>query len=875
MGVQDAGKEFLNPAAIKTNLGAICKRHTDAKPVAAIDVAIPINKALANNQAIDQAMAIPPMPASHVANYVWEFVSLFVSAGFTTITVFDGRRYAPKQRTNERRYGNKDEEERKLFAMYSNHETAYTIAQIRKQQQKALRLTEDVFYEVAEKLKKEGIRTICAPYEADSQLVALSRQGIIDYAVTDDSDIPFQGATGTIRKVTKKGACQLVRFDAFQSHLANIFKAESMLIKDIAVLAALLGNDYVDRASGKGPAATKDLMKQYCSANNTPSDKAKILRDYLNHHFNTQEEQKPDFWISLQSWEHAPAFIVTSQSAQKTAREAFLSATSEDVDFKISLGPMSHCDHQGEIPFGENFWFYQDSDDNQPGRGTLKLGFIPSNDSEFQGADEHKFLRYFNLEVWCRTGQALKGLVPLRNTNNDVVWPGAVLYFDQRPIKTYPDWVLSNWLCARDVSCDDYDRNMLINEVEKGLKQDPPLFILPQFILKGAGGYTSYECLEPATDEGNVSWMTGDAALAELRSLPTISEEYFTKIFGPRNGSRRRAYLHVTGGSFDLKNLRVTRDLQAGALIREDHQLVVIQATCTASQKLGKCYELRMAFRCDKGFDGERFQRLPITRCECPVGCWICAHLGALLLLTRVVQQKECQFRELERWLPDPIGQVVNLPIPIGYIFPRYASKINKQEVKRRKRIMKKAGFSVEGDRDFEEDEEDEEFGENDEDEEETALEVDMIANPGCEEEIVDVTGRVSNVIERIDQWMALQDAREADTGQATKIGVEAVRKASIQSAQPPCRDKDDFATQLHFFQRLYENRSVSTLAEDRNLMDLYLHINIDDIKEQSISLRRRGATVQTTLPDVRNDADYELPDAVNDEEEDDMEDDS
>lgn len=109
---------------------------------------------------------------------------------------------------------------------------------------------------------------------------------------------------------------------------------------------------------------------------------------------------------------------------------------------------MSHCDHQGGKEFTENFWFYKDTDNNQPGRGAMKLGFLPSN--EFQAAnDQDKLLKYFNLEVWCRTGKALEGIEPQTNLNGDAIWPGAVLDFNKRPINTYPDWMLAtNWLTA-------------------------------------------------------------------------------------------------------------------------------------------------------------------------------------------------------------------------------------------------------------------------------------------------------------------------------------------------------------------------------------------------------------------------------------------
>lgn len=493
MGVKDSTTFLTAAAGRETTIKVIRQRvGDDSQAVVGIDVAIPMNKAMSHNKSVDQASAIPPMPVAHTANVVLEFFKLFIDAGFTTIAVFDGKtRYPPKAGTNERRYGNKEEEVAKLEAMYKDLDTVYTIDQIRAQQKKALKIDEFIFHVVADKLAKEGIRIICAPFEADSQLVSLYKQGIIDYAVTEDSDIPFQGAK-TIRKVTKKGKCHLVSYEQLERQLAKAFKTQHdhVTIYETSIFAALLGNDYVDRLPGKGKKASVDFMIKYFATEDA-EQKAKMLCNYVN--CLEKAEQKKAFWIALESWQHAPALIIMSNDPEKTARTAFFSSPSEESGFRVSLGPMSCSNHQGvtENFTEEDFWLYEDMNDNQPGRATMKLGFIPSN--EFKEADEHKLLEYFNLEVWCRTDRPLPERELGTNINGDTVWPGAILDFDKRPIHTYPDWMLTTWLvAARDIQCDEYDRAKLIDQVSKGSKQDPPLFILPQFILKGAGGYTSF-----------------------------------------------------------------------------------------------------------------------------------------------------------------------------------------------------------------------------------------------------------------------------------------------------------------------------------------------------------------------------------------------
>jgi exonuclease-1 len=43
-------------------------------------------------------------------------------------------------------------------------------------------------------LKSRGIKFIIAPYEADAQLAYLSRNGIVDVVITEDSDLLAFGA---------------------------------------------------------------------------------------------------------------------------------------------------------------------------------------------------------------------------------------------------------------------------------------------------------------------------------------------------------------------------------------------------------------------------------------------------------------------------------------------------------------------------------------------------------------------------------------------------------------------------------------------------------------------------------------------------------
>lgn len=59
----------------------------------------------------------------------------------------------------------------------------------------------DVAYKLIEELKVRNIKFIVAPYEADAQLAYLSRQGIVDIIITEDSDLLAFGAKKILYKL--------------------------------------------------------------------------------------------------------------------------------------------------------------------------------------------------------------------------------------------------------------------------------------------------------------------------------------------------------------------------------------------------------------------------------------------------------------------------------------------------------------------------------------------------------------------------------------------------------------------------------------------------------------------------------------------------
>lgn len=65
----------------------------------------------------------------------------------------------------------------------------------------AIDISPDIAYRLIVELKKKGIQYVVAPYEADAQLAYLSREGIADVIITEDSDLMAFGAKKMLYKL--------------------------------------------------------------------------------------------------------------------------------------------------------------------------------------------------------------------------------------------------------------------------------------------------------------------------------------------------------------------------------------------------------------------------------------------------------------------------------------------------------------------------------------------------------------------------------------------------------------------------------------------------------------------------------------------------
>jgi len=243
------------------------------------------------------------------------------------------------------------------------------LSDILKQQKKACLVREDVLFEVKAMAERENFRVVGSPFEADTQLIALMNQGVIDYVLTNDSDIPFQGCTQTIMRLSKSNnssPCCLVNRSSVLDTFKISFESERELNNtDLSLFACLLGNDYIDRSPGQGPVSAISKMKDWVKLQNN-GERDKWLGDHVSK---LKQGNRQNFYMAFEHWLHGPAFFVVPDDESISPRDAFEKG---EEAYTIDLRAMDNKVGRDE----KDFWFGLEGEN----KSNLRLGFLPNQE---------------------------------------------------------------------------------------------------------------------------------------------------------------------------------------------------------------------------------------------------------------------------------------------------------------------------------------------------------------------------------------------------------------------------------------------------------------------------------------------------------------
>ncbi|KAF2399835.1 PIN domain-like protein [Trichodelitschia bisporula] len=150
-------------------------------------------------------------PTHKFVDFVMSKVRMLKHFGITPYMIFDGD-YLPSKAGTE-----KERAARRLASKQVGLQKLHQgkLSEAHAELQKAIDVTPEMAALLIEELKRHGIPYIVAPYEADSQMAYMERNGFIDAILSEDSDLLVFGAKCLLTKLDKYGNCVMIRRDDF------------------------------------------------------------------------------------------------------------------------------------------------------------------------------------------------------------------------------------------------------------------------------------------------------------------------------------------------------------------------------------------------------------------------------------------------------------------------------------------------------------------------------------------------------------------------------------------------------------------------------------------------------------------------------------
>lgn len=195
---------------------------------------------------IDRYHMLPRVPYGELLhNYFNRFISFFKKYSMPVIFVFDGQRNPLKKNTNDQRQLPIDNSMKQLQDIYKKNEKA-DQSHINMLRKKAITVDVELVSELIEYFKSSNITYLIAPVEADGQLVFMQKQNIINYILSEDSDLVVLGGTNIIQNLNMAtGRCNILSTEDLTKALCTKYSADSLQPYDKIAVCIMMGSDYL------------------------------------------------------------------------------------------------------------------------------------------------------------------------------------------------------------------------------------------------------------------------------------------------------------------------------------------------------------------------------------------------------------------------------------------------------------------------------------------------------------------------------------------------------------------------------------------------------------------------------------------------------
>ncbi|CRK48246.1 hypothetical protein BN1723_007931, partial [Verticillium longisporum] len=212
-------------------------------------------------------------PTRKYVDFAMHRVRMLRHFGVTPYLVFDGDFLPSKAMTEGSRAKRRDDSKKLGMELLKAGKHSQAFAEF----QKSIDVTPEMARNLIDELNKIHVEYVVAPYEADSQLVYLERQGIIGGILSEDSDLLVFGCKRLLTKLDQYGNCiEINRRDFAACREISLTGWTDAEFRRMAILS---GCDYLAGVSNMGLKTAYRMVRQH----KTPERLVRMMQFEAKH----------------------------------------------------------------------------------------------------------------------------------------------------------------------------------------------------------------------------------------------------------------------------------------------------------------------------------------------------------------------------------------------------------------------------------------------------------------------------------------------------------------------------------------------------------------------------------------------------------------
>lgn len=262
--------------------------------------------------------------------YCLKYLRILQNAGVRPIMVFDGQHLPAKRETEEKR-----REQRKVARKRAAELLRLDRAnEARNYLRQCIDVTHDMALALIKECRRMGVDCIVAPYEADAQLAYLNIKKIVDFVITEDSDLVLFGCNKILFKLDLMGHGTLIETEKL--YLSMQMSPDMYNFDKFRYMCILSGCDYIQSLPGIGLKKALKFLK--LTGNPDIYQVLTKLPSYLNmRQIIVTDEYRDEFMVALATFKHQ---IVYNPLERKLVRL---------TDPELTGTKIEHCRNAGEF----------------------------------------------------------------------------------------------------------------------------------------------------------------------------------------------------------------------------------------------------------------------------------------------------------------------------------------------------------------------------------------------------------------------------------------------------------------------------------------------------------------------------------------------